>query len=249
MSEQTQSGAKPGRRKFYMRFTNASDTRKVIDYYNSQKHKHIAVREPDVFAERVRNGAVVILEDEKGDIQAASISYPLEHKGRHRWTEVGSTRISLNGFGLLPYLYAAQTLHTFMFEPPDDRFVLETDNDNDKMQALLEKMKWAGLKLDKDMHKAAKDTMDPNSASDDVKWYQMGPEHMPHQARTLLKLDANPVLKNKRTGEEIEIDLSGMVILRKGVKPVLQQLARQKLGRPDKPDPKRRLRDLHKHMR
>jgi len=248
MSGQTQSGTAK-RRKFYMRFSNASDTQKVLDYYNSNQHKHIAVREPEIFAERVRNGAVVIVEDEQGKIQAASISYPLEKDGKHKWTEVGSTRISLNGFGLLPYLYAAQTLHTFMFEPPEDRFVLETDNDNDKMQALLEKMQWAGLKKNGDIHKAAKDTMDPNSASDDVKWYQMGAEHMPHQARTLLKLEANPVLTNKRTGESIEMDLSGMVILRKGVKPVLQELARKKIGRPEKPDPKRRLRDLHKHMR
>ena len=103
--------------------------------------------------------------------------------------------------------------------------------------------------MNKEMHKAAKDTMEPTSVNDDVFWYQMGVEHLPHQARTLLKLEANPVLTNKRTGESIEIDLSGMLILRKGLKPVLQDLARKNLGRTDKPDPKKRLRDLHKHLR
>ena len=88
--------------KLYVRFSSAKmDTQKVLDFYETHKHKNVRKREEKLLKKMVELGAVTIVEDEQGTIVASSISYPcrVNENGKDicKWSEVGSTRIVANG--------------------------------------------------------------------------------------------------------------------------------------------------------
>ena len=198
------------RRRFVLRFSRQEDTQKLMEFYNENTHENVYVRDPDVLEERIRNGAAIIFEDEHGNIQGASVAYPIENaKGEHEWTELGSTRITFNGFGLYPYMVAAQTIQGFMVEPPEDSFVAEVDIDNDAVISLLHgKLQWPDFDAPEELTDKMEDSVKDGEEIMPVNWYHCGPESIAHQAQVVKKLVDNPVLYNKRTEETVDVDLS-----------------------------------------
>jgi len=219
-----------------LRFSRKCDVERLTEYYGENTHENVYVRDPAVLRERIESGAAIILEDDQGHIHGASISYPitLEKGGEtcHVWSELGSTRITLNGFGLYPYMVAAQTLQGFMVEPPYNCFVAEVDVDNAAVIGLLHgKLQWPEYDAPKSLTDKMEDSVKEGEEIVPVNWYHCGPETLQHQAQVVKKLVDNPVLVNKKTGETIELDLSQFQ-LANAFKPALEQLAAEG-ARPD----------------
>lgn len=217
------------RRRMKLRFSRKSDVAKLNEYYSDNTHQNVYVRDPDVLRERIESGAAILLEDEDGNIQGASIAYPITldncNQSCHVWSELGSTRITLNGFGLYPYMVAAQTVQGFMVEPPDNCFVAEVDVDNAAVIGLLHgKLQWPEYDAPKALTEKMEDSVKDGEEIVPVNWYHCGPETLQHQAKVVKQLVDTPVLRNKKTGEEIEIDLSEFQLAH-AFKPALEQLA------------------------
>jgi hypothetical protein len=202
--------------KLYVRFSTAADEQKIFDFYSEKEHKFVAKRDPDLWKERIASGAVTLIEDEKGEIVASSIHYPLivkDDKGEdvHKWSEIGSVRVALEGIGLFKPLMAAHIMRAYLLEPPEDRFAIEIVKGNAHSKHVYLKEGATLWDIPKALSDKVNATMQPGQEMD-VEWFQLGIESMPHFAKLYLDGETNPVVKNKKTGEEYELDFSKCVL-------------------------------------
>jgi hypothetical protein len=235
-------------KKLFVRFATVQDERDIFDFYAANEHAFVFQRHPEVWKERIASGAVTIIHDEDGKIVASSISYPITETDKngneaHQWTELGSTRVALSGIGLAQVLVGAQVLRAYLLEPPNDRFVLEIILGNDHSKHVFTKMGATPFDIPPGLHEKVKSTITPDSGQSPVEWFQMGVEVMPELARNVLGSLKNPVLKNKKTGEEYELDFSRCVLATQFQKEV-QDLANSDYGDTQKPNLKHGVRSF-----
>ncbi len=225
--------------RYYPRFSRASDHDKLLDFYNSNAHKNVLKRDTDLLKKMISEGAVVMIEDEAGKIVAASITYPYETKDAHgnedvKWQEIGTLRCTLNGYGLLATLVSLQTLHTFLVEPPSDRFIAHMETA--PVQNLAMKLGFREFTPSPEIF-TLKSAMVPehNDPLARENWYQVGIEAMPVMAGAIVKLFDNPVIENPHTHEKIILDFSRSTFCQM-LEPEIRALAAASLGNVDKPD-------------
>jgi hypothetical protein len=205
-------------KKLFVRFSTSQDEQAVFDFYNQNKHEFVFQRDPAIWKERIASGAVTLIEDEQGKIVASAIAYPImqtDASGNeiHQWTELGSARVALDGIGLAKTLLSAQVLRAYLLEPPKDRFVLEIVVGNSHSRHVFTKLGATPYDIPAGLHEKVKATVAPGSGQAAVEWFQMGVEVMPSLAQNLLDSEKNPLLKNKKTGEEYELDFSRCVLM------------------------------------
>jgi hypothetical protein len=228
-------------KKLYVRFSTSADEEKIFDYYAENEHEFVAKRDPEIWKERISSGAVCMIEDEKGKIVAASIHYPLIVKNEagedvHKWSEIGSVRVSLEGIGLFKPLISAHIMRAYLLEPPEDRFAIEIviGNAHSKHVFLKEgAVPWA---IPKELVDKVNSTIDPDDPLDPVEWFQLGAESVPHFAKNMLDLEASPKVTNKKTGETYELDFSKCVV-NKMFHDQLEKLSGLDFGDPAAPNP------------
>ncbi|MBL8711435.1 MAG: hypothetical protein JNM12_00940 [Alphaproteobacteria bacterium] len=199
--------------KYFIRFSQDADFDKISDFYDLNSHKNVLKRQTELMKQLTEDGAVVIVEDEKGKIVAASITYAHSAKDEHgvehiKWQELGTTRCVLNGYpGLFDAMIAMQTLRAFLVEPPDNMFVAQMETT--PVQNLAKKLGWRELGGDPsdDMLEAKKKTVTHGHATKND-WYVCGMEALPTMAKWMENAVDNPVVTNKKTGEQIELDFS-----------------------------------------
>lgn len=204
-------------KKLFVRFSTPQDEQKIFDYYTENQHEFVAKREPEIWKERIASGAVTLIEDEQGKIVASTICYPLitmNDKGEdvHKWTEIGSVRVTLDGAGLFKPLLAASVMRSALLEPPEDRFAIEIVIANAHSKHVFAKEGATPWAIPHELKLMVEDTLSPDDTTGAVDWYQLGVESMPHFAKTLLELEKNPTLVNKKTGEVYELDFSKCVL-------------------------------------
>lgn len=200
-------------KKLYIRFSKKEDTQNILNFYNNNEHEYVAGRDPAVLKKMAQGGAVTLIEDEKGKIVATSISYPMTQKNdqgieHHRWSEIGSTRVSLGGLGLFKVLFSAQLIKAFFLEPPEEKFVIEIDHDNKHSKHVFEKIGCEDFEDTGDIQNLAEQTMDPDDTGAEVDWYFFPAEKMHLLAQNMLNFKKNPQITNKKTGEVYELDFS-----------------------------------------
>jgi hypothetical protein len=232
--------AKKTPKKLYVRFSTPKDEAAIFDFYNKNQHEFIFQRDPEVWKERIRAGAITVIDDEKGNIVAASISYPVMDGETHRWTEVGSTRVALAGIGLFDPLVSAQVLRAYLLEPPKDRFVLEIIHGNAHSVHVFGKLGATLFNIPKTLEDIVRATIVPGTAKDPVDWYQIGTEAMPAIAARFLESQKDNIRVDKKTGEEYELDFSRCVLATR-FKAEVAELSRQNFGNPAQPDHKKPL--------
>ena len=233
-------------KKYFIRFSVEEDFDRISEFYDLNAHKNVLKREHDLMKQLTGDGAVILVEDDKGQIVAASITYAHKAKDEHgvehvQWQEVGTTRCVLNGFGgIFDAMIAMQTLRAFLVEPPDSFFVAQMETT--PVQNLAKKLGWRSLEggPSEALLDAKKKTVsDGHATSND--WYFAGIEALPIAANWLEKAIANPVQTNKKTGEQIELDFSKSTFLTM-FKDEVSHLAKKDLGDVDKPDAAQSLR-------
>jgi hypothetical protein len=240
------------REKYYVRCTTDKDRKNLMKFYKKNPHKSVADRTNDVMDKLIDNGSVVIIESEKGDIVGASASYPInaEENGikQTKWIEVGATRMVLNGYpGLFNIMIATQALRAVLVEPPLDRLVAEMKDP--PVQQMAKNLGWRELRKPSPemvkesyriLHDKASAVYDVNDSQDD--WFHCGPEGVPVMAKLMMDVVKNPVITNRKTGEEIEVsyERSSFVKLLLGE---IEVLSKKNNGSVDNPSLKTSLRE------
>lgn len=201
----------------YVRFSTAADLDRIVRFYNDHQTPYVFPRATEVWKERAAAGAVTLVEDEAGNIVASTISYPIIAKDEHgedihRWTEIGSVRVGLEGIGLFTPLISAQIMRAQLLEQPKDRFVLEIVVTNERSIHVFEKIGGKPFTVPEDLFKAVQTTFTPEALDRKVTWFSIGPEDIPAIAANIMGSIGNPVLKDKRTGAEYRIDFSRTVL-------------------------------------
>lgn len=231
--------------KYFIRFSQEADFDKLSDFYDLNSHKNVLKREHDLMKKMTEDGAVILVEDEKGKIVAASITYAHMAKDERgvehiKWQEVGTTRIALNGFsGIFDAMIALQGLRGFLVEPPDTTFVAQMETT--PVQNLAGKLGWRKMEGGPPAELLAgkgKTVADGHATAND--WYVFGIEAMPVAAKWLENAMKNPVLTNKKTGEQIELDFSKSTFVAM-FKDEIKNLAARDFGDVDKPNPAQNL--------
>ena len=226
--------------KYFIRFSTDADFDKISDFYDLNSHKNVLKREHDLMKQLADDGAVVIVEDEKGKIVAASITYSHkaadEHGVEHvKWLELGTTRCVLNGFpGLFDAMIAMQTLRAFLVEPPDNMFVAQMETT--PVQNLAKKLGYRSMGGDPppEMLEAKKKTVTNGHATTND-WYVCGMEGLPTMAKWMEAAVSSPVLTNKKTGEQIELDFTKSSFFNM-FQDEIKHLSTRDFGDVDKPD-------------
>lgn len=226
------------KQKLYVRFSTSADVKAILDFYQSNEHEYVAHRDPAVLKECVDSGAVTLIEDAAGKIIATSISYPImDDQDRHKWTEIGSTRIALSGAGLFEAIFSAQILRAYLLEPPEDRFVIEIDVDNKHSKHVFEKAGCQPYQIPEGLRKLAEESMAPEDRGVPVDWYQFGIEGIPELAEKLLNKLDNPSINDLYEFDFSRCQLTNMF------EKQLRHLSNQDYGDHAKADLKKGLRD------
>lgn len=200
-------------KKLYVRFSTSKDEQDIFNFYSENEHAFVAKREEGIWKERIASGAVTMVHDEDGKIVAASISYPVMGKDKngdetHKWTEIGSTRVALDGIGLFKTLISAQVMRAYLLEPPEDRFAMEIIIGNEHSKHVFMKNGATPFDIPDDMRDKILSTLKPESKDIQVEWFQFGVEIIPQFAQNILDAEAAPAIAHKGTGEKYEIDFS-----------------------------------------
>lgn len=205
-------------KKLYVRFSTSKDEQDIFDFYKQNEHEFVAKRDDSIWKERIASGAVTLIQDEDGKIVASSISYPItvtNDKGEeiHKWTEIGSTRVALDGIGLFKTLLSAQMVRAYLLEPPEDRFGAEIIIGNEHSKHVFLKHGATPFDIPDDMRKKVIDSLKPESRDIVVEWFQLGVETIPQFAKNLLDAEKSPKVVHKATGQEYELDFSKCVLM------------------------------------
>jgi len=127
--------------RFRVRFSDHSDTDRILSFYDANRHTYVVPREWALMEKRVRLGSEILVENERNQLVASSLAYPhydTQGDNTHpRWTEFGSTRIVMNGYRLYQLMVAASVVQQFIMEAPTERFFAKIAPDNDKIHHLL----------------------------------------------------------------------------------------------------------------
>lgn len=203
-------------KKLFVRFSTAADEQAIFDFYAQNEHQFVFRRDPDLWRERISSGAVTLVHDEDDNIVASSISYPVtkDDNGveRHMWTEIGSTRVTLDGIGLFNHLLSAQVMRAFLLEPPEDRFVLEIVAGNMHSKHVFQKAGARPFDIPDELAAKVSASIAPENQGTQVQWFSLDADTMPVFAQKLLDAEKSPVLVNRNTGEEYELDFSRCVL-------------------------------------
>jgi hypothetical protein len=244
---------------FRVRFSVPTDLDRILTFQAENSHTWVLARKKEEYKERARHGAAVLVENEQKELVGCSLSYPLSvndthHCSRHIWTEMGSTRIILNGYKLYQLMVAATAVQQFLMQPPEDRFVAEVDIPNTAVHRLLggtvtqgkyDNLGWTPFaQVPPALPTASTGTVDLHDGQP-VIWYQCGIEHLPHQARVVKSYIDQPVIErfNKAANGEapklagrIRLDFSQFQLAHL-LSNYLASLAGQNLGDPANPNP------------
>ncbi len=215
-------------KKLYVRFSTKADEQAIFDYYASHTHKFVFQRDPAIWRERIASGAVTLIEDAQGKIVGSSISYPImgkDDKGNdiHRWSELGSTRISMDGIGLSNTLINAQVLRAFLLEPPTDRFVYEIVKGNEHSKHVFSKLGGVPYTIPEELRKQVMATV-TDSGGQQVEWFEFPPDTMLRFAADFVASVKNPPVRQGKDGESYQLDFS-RCLLAKNFMPELEKLA------------------------
>lgn len=224
-------------KKYFVRFSNENDVDRVKAFYRANPHKDVCARNNDLIEERICSGAVSLIETETGEVVAASISYPLTGEDGapgHKWLEIGTTRIALNGYpGLFDVMIAMQIMRAYLVEPPEERFVCQMES------AAVRKKAWdMGFRPytpSEELVRVSDKTVGAEESSGADNWYSAGPEALPVVAQRLMSSADKGILQHYKDGSVIGIDFSRSRFFSM-FREELSETARRDLGSPDQPD-------------
>ncbi|WP_139210120.1 hypothetical protein [Palleronia pelagia] len=191
---------------------------RVFDFYASNKHNFNAERDPMELLDSLGNGSAVYIEGPNKELVAASLTF------RHsaRLTEMGGTRVTLNGFGLQKPMKWYQAVSDHLFRPPEDMYfaVVTKGNIGSKKNILRCGFEQIDISSDFLFDLGIVSTPDELSNKEIFKFER---DNLGEVCCQLLLLNENPRLSNKH-GEEILLRVEGKLCRHTGLRKILQRL-------------------------
>lgn len=207
-----------------VRFSEAADVPTVLSFYDQNRHHNVDFRGHDVFTERTETGRALLIfkPDNSLGLSSMSHTYPATDV-----VEIGSTLTSMDGFGLYPFVIASQIIHEFLERPPENRFFACIHKpENDAVTKMLNrKVGWHIVTPTQDFADAVGEG--PNI--DKLSWLHADSDTLSHQSRVVLAAIDKGTLFNKKTGENVTLDLSRFS-LATTYRPHLEELANGRFG-------------------
>lgn len=193
-------------------FSGAADLPNVKSYYASNRHNNVDIRKDDITEQAVKNGRFILVDQKDGTLHAGSAAYdfadPDDDTEPRQWIELGTTRATLPGYGLYPYLISSQVVYDFLDKPPKDRFVAIVDDNNPSVRHLLGvKTGWKEFTASPELETALHQTKSWSS-NDPYKWFGATTDTLPHQARLVLDLINKTELVHKNGQDRHFLDFS-----------------------------------------
>jgi hypothetical protein len=203
----------PAPQRLYVRFSQAADDQRIKGFYQSHIERHkdrVAMRDPDLWAERAAAGAITIIEDESEKIVATSIAYQVKKDGVHSHTEVGSVLVEdqKQGIGLFRILGSAQFLQSYMLETPAEHFLIEITKTNSDSRSAFAKLGAKPFDIPEDLRRTASGTLDDSWGSVAIDWFRMDSQDMPSLARNLFDAESGGVVLQAKTNDRFVFDFS-----------------------------------------
>lgn len=228
-------------KKIFVRFSNIEDFDKIMQFYVENPHDNVAGRHEDLMRALADNGSIILLEEAAtGKVVGASISYPLFVKQgdveQQKWLEIGTTRMSLNGYpGLFDVMIGMQVLRSYLVEPPEERFVAQMEST--AVRKMANRLGFRPYTPSQELVDISDKTLDIEAGTSYgfENWYSGGPEMLPVLAKYMEKVLGDPQLKHPKTGDVVELDFSKSKFF-KLFKEDITNLAQKSLGDPDSPD-------------
>lgn len=207
-------------KRYYIRFAEVQDHPKIMHFYENHPHQNILKRDPKVIQDLTDKGAVILIEDEEGNIAASSITY--SHTidvsqgaysiARVKWQEIGTTQIvSANGYdGLFDTMVTMQTLHAWLVEAPEDCFVAQMCTA--PLQKMAAKLGWQACTPKQGLLDSKAYMIDPTGVHPPKhaeNWFCCGEEGLTIMARSMLHVLNDPVVPHRHNPDDkIIIDFS-----------------------------------------
>jgi hypothetical protein len=225
-----------------IRFSTPADVPAVLSFYHANQHHNVDNRGDAVFQDRTEQGRVFLALMPDNSIGASSMSHPfttpLAGGGTGSSTEIGSTLARVDGFGLYPFIISSQIIHEFLEKPPEGVFFACIHTDNTAVLSLLTK------KVGWDVVPGTQEFADAIGEGPNLhhfNWLNASTNTFAHQARIVLAhIDAGYV-ENRKTGERLNLDLSGFSLATKH-RAALTELANGAFGQMLEQSPAKNLR-------
>lgn len=251
-----------------IRFTTAADQQRVLNFYTENQHEAVYQRKADLWNERTSNGRVIIAEDADNNIGFSSIAYDFYDDGKIKWVEFGSTTGQQNpekepyklikGLNLYPSIIASQTIHEFLDQTPEDKFIASIFETNKPVINMLHnKVGWNFFTPDPNIVKAKNTTKDDgneHALQEKELWLEASPDTLPKQAQAVLDMidkGTSEGLYNKKTDTYIQLDVSSFSLANE-FRTAVEAIASGPVADYFKQNPQMSLRDardyLEKHL-
>ncbi len=229
--------ASPDTKKYFVRYSNAQDFDKLMDFYRANPHKNVDERNESLMRELADNGSVTLIESAvTGEVVAASISYPLLGADgvTQKWLEIGTTRSILNGYpGLFDVMIGMQVMRAFLVEPPQDRYVCQMESS--AVRKMADDLGFRPFVPSQELVHSSDTTLNADETCGFDKWYSAGPEALPVVARRMMDAITKPHLTHYKSGETITLDFTKSKFFTV-FKDEIVDLATRDLGNYDQPD-------------
>jgi hypothetical protein len=193
------SGAAEG--SLTIRFSKPSDVPQVLKFYEDHRHPNVDHRGDDIFTDRTESGRALLVFTPDGAIGMSSMSHPMKGTGA---VEIGST-LSPMEYRLYTFVIASQIIQEFLERTPEDRFFACIHKGNPVTDILHKKVGWEYLTTTQDFA----DSVGEGPNIDKLNWLHVPSNTLGHQARIVLDQIGKGYLEHKKTGERINLNLSG----------------------------------------
>ncbi len=202
-----------------VRFSEAADSRRVMDFYLQHPDPAYAPRHnpgaPGIDTlTRIREQQAIIIEDETGIIHGASVCYRHginQNSSTHRWSELGTTRITLSGCDLYPFIVASQAVYAHIQERPQD-FIFADIHKKDATKKVLyllgTKLRWPIFVPEQSLKNETQKSLDPSKRNIPVDYLKCDSAALAFQASVVLDRLKTGVLHHKPSHTDIALDLS-----------------------------------------
>jgi hypothetical protein len=197
--------------RFFIHFSSIDDLPRIMEFYRENPHQNVCDRNDDLMRKLADEGSVIFVEDEKGKIYGASISYPLLREAGdttvREWVELGTTRMVVNGYpGLFDMMIAMQTLRAYLVEPPEDRFVCQMESA--AVRKMAARLGFTPYTPTDEVVRISDQTISAQYDSGKENWYSAGAEALPVMAALMCAALDKPHLTHQKTGERVVVDFS-----------------------------------------
>ncbi|PJB69775.1 MAG: hypothetical protein CO093_09695 [Alphaproteobacteria bacterium CG_4_9_14_3_um_filter_47_13] len=207
-----------------VRFSEAADQKRVLDFYKNNKNKFVDLRKEEIWNERTRNGRIIIAEDHNKNIGFMAAAYDFEQDGQIKWIEVGSILREQNpdkdsykmikGITLYPYMIASLVINEFLNHTPEDKIIANVyDNNPGGIYLMNTKTGWGFFEPEHEILVACKATKDNagHHATATRLWLTATTDTLPFQARLVLQMidnDSTTGLFNRISQKHVPIEIS-----------------------------------------